>query len=67
MEMKERVSQYFYMSAQIYKKCASCIVYASVKGQGFRGKSPLVKIPGGGVFEYIGKEFVELDFIISML
>jgi len=53
------------MSAQIYKKCASCIVCASVKGQGFRGKPPLVKIPVGGVFECVGVDFVELDLSSS--
>ena len=34
---------------------------ASVKGQGFRGKPPLVYIPVGGVFECVGIKFVELD------
>ena len=66
--MKQRVSQYYHwdsMNAQIYKKYASCIVYASVEGQGFRGEPPLVNIPVGGVFECVGMEFVELDLSSS--
>jgi len=53
------------MSAQIYKKCSSCVVCASIKGQGFRGKPPLVNIPVRGVFECIGMDFVELDLSSS--
>ena len=67
-KMKQRVSQYFYwdgMNAQVHKKCASCVVCASVKGQGFRGKPPLVSIPVGGVFECVGMDFVELDLSSS--
>ena len=66
--MKQRVSQYFYwdgMNAQVHQKCASCVVCASVKGQGFRGKPPLVSIPVGGVFECVGMDFVELDLSSS--
>jgi len=51
------------MSGQISKKCVSCIVCASVKGQGLRGKPPLVSIPVGGVFECIGMDFVKLDVV----
>ena len=67
-KMKQRVSQYFYwdgMNAQVHKKCASCVVCASVKGQGFRGKPPLVSIPVGGVFECVGMDFVEFDLSSS--
>ena len=67
-KMKQRVSQYFYwdgMNAQVHKKCASCVVCASVKGQGFRGKPPLVSIPVGGIFECVGMDFVEFDLSSS--
>ena len=66
--MKQRVSQYYHwdgMSAQMYKKCVSCIVCASVKGQGFRGKPPLVNIPVGSVFECVCMDVVELDLSSS--
>ena len=45
----------------MYKKCASCIPCASVKGQGKKGKPPLVSIPVGGAFDCIGMDIVELD------
>jgi len=67
-KIKQQVSQYFYwdgMNAQVHRKCVSCVVCASVKGQGFRGKPPLVSIPVGGVFECAGKDFVELDLSSS--
>ena len=56
-KIMQRVSQYFHwdgISTRIYEKYASCIVCAFVKGQGLRGKPPLVNIPVGGVFEFQG-------------
>jgi len=53
------------MSAQICMKCSSCVVCASVKEQGFRGKPPLVNIPVADVFKCICMDFVELDFSSS--
>ena len=49
--MAQRISQYFFwrgFKADVYKKCASCIPCASVKGQGQKRKPPLVSIPVGG-------------------
>jgi len=66
--MKQRVSQYFYwdsMNAQVHKKCVSCVVCVSVKGQGLRRKLPLVNIPVGGIFECVGMDFVELGLSSS--
>ena len=63
-KMAQRISQYFFwngLKADVYKKCASCIPCASVKGHGQKGKPPLVSIPVGGAFDYIGMDFVELD------
>jgi len=53
------------MNARVHKKCVSCVVCASVKGQGFIGKPPLVSIPVGGIFECVGMDFVELDLSSS--
>ena len=63
-KMARRISQYFFwrvFKADVYKKCASCIPCASVKGQGQKGKPPLVSIPVGGAFDCISMDFVELD------
>lgn len=52
----QRISQYFYWSGlkgDVYKKCASCVACASMKGQGHKGKPPLVSIPVGGALEWI--------------
>ena len=59
-----RISQYFYwkgLKSDVYKICSSCVVCASVRGQGNRGIPPLVSIPVGGPFDCIGMDFVELD------
>ena len=62
--MYSRLKPYYHwrgMSSDILKKCESCVDCASVQGQGFKGKPPLVNIPVGGSFECIGMDFVELD------
>ena len=62
--MYSRLKPYYYwkgMSSDILKKCESCVDCASVQGQGFKGRPPLVNIPVGGPFECIGMDFVELD------
>lgn len=59
-----QISQYFFwkgLKSDVYKKCASCVTCASVKGQGNRGRPPLVSILVGGLFDCIGMDFVELD------
>ena len=63
-KMAQQISQYFFwngLKADVYKKCASCISCASVKGQGKKGKPPLVSIPVGSAFDCIGMDIVELD------
>ena len=63
-KMVQRIEQYYYWSgfrSDVYKKCSSCVTCASVRGQGNRGKPPLVSIPVGGPFDMIGMDFVELD------
>ena len=63
-KMTKRISQYFFwngLKADVYKKCTSCIPCASVRGQGHKGKPPLMSIPVGGVFDCIGMDFMELD------
>ena len=63
-KMTQRLYQHFYwsgMKGDIYKKCASCITCASVKGQSNCERPALVSIPVGGPFECIGMDFVELD------
>ena len=63
-KMSQRISQYFYwkgLKSDVYRKCSSCVVCASVKGQGNRGIPPLVNIPVGGPFDCVGMDFVELD------
>ena len=63
-KMAQRISQYFFwqgLKADVYKKCASCIPCANVKGQEKKGKPPLVSIPVGGAFDCIGMDIVELD------
>ena len=62
-KMAQQISQYFFwrgFKADVYKKCTSCIPCASVKGQGQKGKPPLVSILVGGAFDCIGMDFVEL-------
>ena len=49
------------MRADVYRKCESCIVCASVQGQGRRGYTPLKSIPVGGPFECIGMDFKRMD------
>jgi len=63
-KMIQRIAQHFYwtgMKGDIYKKCASCVVCASVSGQSNRDRPALVNIPVGGPFECIGMDFVEMD------
>ena len=63
-KMSQRISQYFYwtgLRGDVYNKCSSCVLCASVQGQGDRGRPPLVNIPVGGPFDCIGMDFVELD------
>ena len=60
----QRINQYFYwdgLKGQVYKKCESCVTCASTRGQGHRGRPPLVSIPVGGVFECVGMDFIELE------
>ena len=62
--MVQRIKQFYYwngLRSDVYKKCSSCVTCASVRGQGNRGKPPLVNIPVGGPFDMIGMDFVELD------
>ena len=63
-EMIQRIKQFYYwqgLRSDMHKKCASCVTCASVRGQGNRGKPPLVSIPVGGPFDMIGMDLVELD------
>jgi len=49
-KMVQRIKQFYYWSglrSDVYKKCSSCVTFASVRGQGNRGKPPLVSIPVG--------------------
>lgn len=49
--MYNRLKPYYYwkgMSSDVLKKCESCVDCASVQGQGFKGRPPLVNIPVGG-------------------
>ena len=60
----QRISQYFYwagMKSQVYKKCEACVTCASARGQGHRGRPPLVSIPVGDTFECVGMDFIELE------
>ena len=62
--MTQRMNQYYYwsgMKGEIHKKCAACVTFASVRGQGCHKRPALVNIPVGGPFEFIGKDFVEFD------
>ena len=45
----------------MYRKCESCIVCASVQGQGRRAYPPLKSIPVGEPFECIGMDFKQMD------
>ena len=59
-----KISQYFYwkgLKSDVYKKCSSCVACASTRGQGSRGRPPLVNIPVGGPFNCVGMDFVEMD------
>jgi len=49
------------MMGDVYKKCACCVVRASVQGQGRRSKPPLKSIPVSGPFEIVGVDFKEMD------
>ena len=49
------------LKSQVYKKCESCVTCASTRGQGHRGRPPLVSIPVGGVFECVEMDFIELE------
>lgn len=63
-KMVQRIKQFYHwqgLRSDIHKKCSSCVTCASVRGQGNRGKPPLVSIPVGGPFDMIGMDFVELD------
>ena len=67
-KMVQRIKQFYYwqqLRSDAHKKCASCVTCASVRGQGSRGKPPLVSIPVGGPFDMIGMDFVELDVSTS--
>ena len=60
---KKLVLLYYWpgMMGDVYKKCASCIVCASVQGQGRRSKPPLKNFPVSGPFEVVGMDFKEMD------
>ena len=67
-KMVQRIKQFYYwqgLRSDVHKKCASCVTCASVRGQGSRGKPPLVSIPLGGPFDMIGMDFVELHVSTS--
>ena len=49
------------MMGDVYNKCTSCIVCASVQGQGRRSRPPLKNIPVSGPFEVVGMDFKEMD------
>jgi len=63
-KMAQRIKQFYYwrgLRSDVHKKCSSCVTCASVRGQGNRGKPPLVSIPVGSPFDMIGMDFIELD------
>ena len=63
-KMVQRIRQFYYwrgLRSDVHQKCSSCVTCVSVRGQGNRGKLPLVSIPVGGPFDMIGMDFVELD------
>ena len=63
-KLLENLSLMYYwsgMRADVYRKCESCIVCASVQGQGRRAYPPMKSIPVGGPFECIGMDFKQMD------
>ena len=49
------------MKQDVYQKCLSCVVCASVQGQERKTKPPLKSIQVGGPFECIGMDFKQMD------
>ena len=49
------------MRQDVYQKCSSCVVCASVQGQERRVRPPLKSIQVGGPFECIGMDFKQMD------
>ena len=49
------------MKQDVYQKCLSCVVCASVQGQERKIKPPLKSIQVGGPFECIGMDFKQMD------
>ena len=57
----KRVYYWQGMKQDVYQKCLSCVVYASVQGQERKTKPPLKSIQVGGPFECVGMDFKQMD------